>query len=126
MSQVLAVSEDLNFMEAQTEAVRNAIRAGVIQHFEFTYEICCNLMRRRLRDSMNPDLVATASRRQLFRLAAQTGLIESFEAWLGFHESRNLTSHTYREEVAAAVYSSAPAFLDEALGLLGSLEQAND
>ena len=119
MSQVLAVSEDRNFMEAQTEAVRNAIRAGVIQHFEFTYEICCNLMRRRLRESMNPDLVATASRRQLFRLAAQTGLIESFEAWLGFHESRNLTSHTYREEVAAAVYSSAAGLLGRSVGAVG-------
>ena len=126
MSQVLAITQDHDFMDAQTEVVRNAIRAGVIQHFEFTYEICCNLMRRWVRESMNPDLVASASRRQLFRLAAQAGLIESFEAWLGFNESRNLTSHTYREEVAAAVYSSAPAFLEEALGLLGRLERSND
>ncbi len=50
MSQVVSVSEDPVFMNAESGAVRNAIRAGVIQHFEFTYELCCNLMRRWLRE----------------------------------------------------------------------------
>ena len=126
MAQVVSVSEDPVFMNAQSGAVRNAIRAGVIQHFEFTYELCCNLMRRWLRENMNPDLVISASRRQMFRYAAQTGLIQSYEVWSEFAESRNLTSHTYREDVAAAVYASASAFFIEALALSRLLELSND
>ncbi len=62
----------------------------------------------------------------MFRYAAQTGLIQSYEVWSEFAESRNLTSHTYREDVAATVYASAPAFLIEALALLRLLELSND
>jgi nucleotidyltransferase substrate binding protein (TIGR01987 family) len=126
LAQSLAVSEDRDFMDAQNEAVRNVIRSGVIQHFEFTYELCCSLMRRWLRENMAQGLVATASRRQMFRFAARSCLIDSFENWMEFNESRNLTSHTYRQDVAATVFSTVPAFLLAAQSLLARLTETDD
>jgi hypothetical protein len=40
LASVLAKSDDAEFMNHPDEVARNAIRAGVIQHFEFTYELC--------------------------------------------------------------------------------------
>ena len=36
---VQAKSEDAAFMVAQDQVTREAIRSGVIQHFDFTYEL---------------------------------------------------------------------------------------
>ncbi|HSW45730.1 MAG TPA: nucleotidyltransferase substrate binding protein [Phycisphaerae bacterium] len=37
---VLAKSDDAEFMRGLDEVAQNAIKSGVIQHFEFTYELC--------------------------------------------------------------------------------------
>ncbi|MBM4118598.1 hypothetical protein FJ251_12855 [bacterium] len=39
MEAVLAKTNDAEFMRGLDDVARNAIRSGVIQHFEFTYEI---------------------------------------------------------------------------------------
>ncbi|TAN22007.1 MAG: nucleotidyltransferase [Acidobacteria bacterium] len=123
---VLAKSEDSTFMRTLDATARNAVRAGVIQHFEFTYELCWKFMKRWLGSNLSPSAVDGISRRQLFRLAAENHLITEIEPWMRYHAGRNLVAHTYIPEVAAQVYELIPAFAANAAALLRALEQRND
>ncbi|WP_428485541.1 HI0074 family nucleotidyltransferase substrate-binding subunit [Rhodopila sp.] len=122
---VQAKSEDIPFMAAQDEITREVIRSGVIQHFEFTYELCWKFMRRRLEADIGRSSVDGLNRRDLFRIAAENRLIEDVENWFGYHQARNETSHTYDLAVAARVYATSLNFARDAALLLAELEARN-
>lgn len=46
---VISRAEDASLMSRLDETTRQAIRSGVIQHFEFTFELCCARFRDRRR-----------------------------------------------------------------------------
>ena|SRR3989339_1811101 len=78
-----------------------------IQRFEFTFELAWKIMKTILEDEgMN-----AVSPRNVIRQAATINLIDEPQKWLEFLESRNLTVHTYKEEVAKKVYQSAKEFV---------------
>lgn len=106
--------------------ILDTLKAGVIQNFEFTYELCWKFMRRWLAANCSPMLAEGVHRRELFRLAAENGLIDDVKLWMDYHQSRNLTSHTYDQGVADDVYESALKFLPEAKQLLTAIGQRND
>ena len=104
-SNALAIAKKV---EAQNEADREpymyeVCRAGVIQHFEICYELSWKFMKRWL-EKCNGDDVEGLSKKELFRLAQEKGLINDFEKWSSFASARNRTSHVYDEEVAEDVY----------------------
>ena len=113
-------------MEQFTEVERNGIRAGVIQYFEFTYELSWNSIKRWLQENRDPSITVGATRRQVFRIAAREGLIHDAEGWMAHTSARNLTSHTYKKEIADRVYGEVPAFLRASRQLLVTLEESND
>jgi len=123
---VLAKSDDRDFMSLLDEVARNAIKAGVIQHFEFTYELCWKFMKRWLEVNVSPAAADGVTRRELFRLAAENRLVTDVEQWMRYHEARNVTSHIYQPEIAERVYQTAHAFLGDAARLLAALETRND
>lgn len=102
------------------------IRAGVIQNFEFTYELCWKFMKRWLERNFNPTSIDGMTRKELFRLAAEHQLINDVEAWFSYHNFRNETTHAYDEQTAADVYASAVKFIHEAQALLKVLQSKND
>lgn len=101
------------------------IRDAVIQRFENTYELCWKFMRRYLSEDIGNETVSSYSRKDLFRVAADKGLIDNPISWFTFHKARNETSHTYHEETAEATYLIAIKFLDASKSLLTKLEQLN-
>jgi len=105
---------------------KEVIQAGVIQNFEFTYELCWKFMKRWLELNLVPGLLDGASRKELFRNALEQKLISDFSSWVRYHELRNLTSHTYNTEVADEIYSITDDFLEHATYLLKALEARND
>lgn len=62
------------------------------------------------------------SRKELFRVGADRGLLKDPEAWFAYHEARNTTSHTYQESTAESVYAQAQKFAPDAQKLLDLLE----
>ena len=102
--------------------LEEVVRAGVIQNFEFTYELCWKTMRRYLADQVGASAVDGLSRKELFRLAAQHRVIDEVDLWFSFHEARNETSHIYDYKMADRVYSRAQAFLAAAQSLVSQLE----
>ena len=102
------------------------LRAGVIQNFEFTYEICWKFMKRWLEKNIGDPTIDGMSRKELFRMAAESQLINNTENWFFYHKARNETSHTYNIEIAQNVYLAAIQFIIDAKALLQTLESKND
>jgi nucleotidyltransferase substrate binding protein (TIGR01987 family) len=113
------------FMDALTSQQRDVVRAGVVQNFEFTYELCWKFMRRYLRENLGHAQVDGIPRRELFRLAAENRLLDDVEPWFLYHKARNVTAHTYNADTAGEVFQAAVRFLADAEHLLQSLEQRN-
>jgi len=109
-----------------SESQRRVVRAGVIQNFEFTYELCWKFMKRWLENNLGGVYVDGVSRRELFRLAAEHQLIDDAERWMFYHQWRNETAHIYDEVIAQEVFEAAIPFLDDAKIFLKRLESKND
>src|SRR3990167_9852888 len=91
-----------------SDDLKETLQAGVIQHFEFTYELSFKLLRRQLeKESSTPTLVDSFSFQELIREGAEKSYIKDAKKWLEYRHQRNLTSHVYREDYAKSVYKSA-------------------
>lgn len=122
----IAVVDNQVWFRVQTSAVQNVLIAGVIQSFEFVYELSVKMVRRQLEtEAASPTDVDEASFRDVMRTAAEKGLIRDVEAWFGYRKMRNLTAHTYDHDKARRVYQGISAFLGDARALLAKLEARN-
>ena len=102
------------------------LRDGLIQRFEFTYDLAHKMIRRALEQAAaNPDEIDRMSFPELIRTANEQGLIGSdWTAWRTWREMRNITSHTYDEAKAMLVVEGIPAFLTEAQEVARRLGQS--
>lgn len=91
------------------------IRDGLIQRFEFTYEISHKMLKRFLEaTSANPAEFDNMSFQDLIRSGNERGLLlGDWAAWRKYREMRSKTSHTYDEGVALEVVEGIPEFLKE-------------
>lgn len=74
---------------------------GVIQRFEFTFELSWKLMKMFLEYT---GITEIKSPRTTIREAFTYGLIEDGEQWIDMMVDRNKTSHLYDEEEAKLIY----------------------
>jgi len=124
---LVAKTSDGAFMSGLDDVTRFGLKAGVIQNFEFTYELCWKFLQRWIRANVSPeDSDHPRTRKDLFRMAARYGLIDDPDPWFVYGDARNLTSHTYSESIAEEVYAIALKFIKDAGVLLNRLEKAND
>jgi nucleotidyltransferase substrate binding protein (TIGR01987 family) len=103
------------------------IRDGLIQRFEFSYEISHKMLKRHLEAvSPTPEQFDAMAFADLIRSANEQGLLlGDWSAWTIYREMRSKTSHTYDEEIAIEVVQGIPAFLEEARHLLKQLQERN-
>lgn len=102
------------------------IRDGLIQRFEFTYDLAHKMLKRALElAAANPEAIDRMTFPDLVRTASEQGLIKStWTDWRDWREMRNITSHTYDEAKALQVVAGIPAFLSEVQDLTRRLEQS--
>lgn len=109
----------------QQDTTDDQIRDGLIQRFEFTYELSHKMLKRYLEEiAPSPETIDQASFQDLIRMGNEQGLLRSeWRVWRGFRDIRNITSHTYDLAKALEVVEGIPAFLDEARFLRSSLTE---
>jgi len=115
--------KDYNEYAPKGNSLRESLRSGVIQNFEIAYELSWKFMKRWLSLNVGNSVVDGVPRLELFKLAAESGLILDSEIWFDFHDARNKTSHEYGEEVAEVVLEYALKFLPSVKEFLEALEK---
>ena len=88
--------------QPETEITRDA----AIQRFEFTFEMSWKVMQS-IAKTNKPKLYGVKA---IIREAAALSLIDNPELWLKFLEDRNLTVHTYKEDLAKEIFSRIKKF----------------
>lgn len=83
------------------EVLGEIIKEGLIQRFEYTYEMAWNVMKDYALYQGNSEL---AGSRDAIRYAFSINLIKDGEMWMDMMKSRIKTSHTYNEETANEIY----------------------
>lgn len=107
----------------QDHDLREQFRAAVVQAFEFTFELCWKFMKRYLETEAGNTLVDSYSKKELFRVATEQGLIQNSQSWFLYLKARNETVHTYDESNAEEVCAVAKKFLPDAQALLAQLQK---
>ena len=121
------VAGDAAFMSKLSREQSDTIRSGVVQSFEFTYELCWKFIQRWLKENQSLEEAALPrTRKDLFRMAARHGLLEDAEPWFEYGDARNMTSHTYDRDKARTVAEVAGRFASDARALLTRLESMHD
>ena len=75
-------------------------REGMIQRFEFTYELAWNTMKDFLEDQGTTNITGS---KDAIKEAFNSGLITDGDEWFKMVESRKLSSHTYDEKTAEEI-----------------------
>lgn len=96
--------------------MNDVVRDATIQRFEF----CVELSWKTARKVMGTQ---TTAPKQVIREMAQAGLIDDVQVWFDALEKRNLSSHTYNEDLANDVYSFTKAFAFQFRALLNNLKK---
>ena len=104
-----------------------AVRDSVIQRFEFTYSIALKTLRKYfIERAFVLEDVNQMSFNEMIRTASQLNLLVSnLEKWTVYREMKNMTSHTYDEEIALQVVSIIPDFSKEIAYLITRLKESN-
>lgn len=96
-----------NTLQRLKEAVKeyeknnsDVIRDGIIQRFEFTYELAWKTAKDYLEDI---GIVDKTSPKAVIKEAFAQKLITNENSWLQMLIDRNLTSHVYKEEIAVEI-----------------------
>lgn len=91
------------------------IRDGLIQRFEFSYELSHKILKRFLKSvSATPQEFDEADFSYLIRSANEQGLLlGDWSEWKKYRQMRSKTSHAYGEKVAIEVVTEIPKFLEE-------------
>lgn len=88
--------------ESKLNPSSTTLKDGVIQRFEFTYEICWKTLKYYLESEGIED---AKSPKSTIRAAFKMDLIDDGELWIDMLNDRNLTSHVYDEDVSIEIYN---------------------
>ncbi len=84
----------------QLEQAGDLGRDGLIQRFEFTFELAWKTLKVCFE---NEGLIGLTSPKTVLREAYAAGLIKTEELWLSMLEDRNSTAHIYSEHLAGQI-----------------------
>ncbi|MBU2700767.1 nucleotidyltransferase substrate binding protein (TIGR01987 family) [Sporomusaceae bacterium BoRhaA] len=86
----------------KVDQTNDLLRDGLIQRFEFTFELAWKTLKAIFEDE---GLVGLNSPKTVFREAFAAGLIKKDELWLAMLSDRNITAHIYDEQLAREICS---------------------
>ena len=80
--------------------ISNLEEQGLVERFEFTRELAWNVFKDYFEYQGNNDITGS---RDATREAFKKGLIDDGESWMEMINSRNLSSHTFNEEISKEI-----------------------
>ena len=86
---------------AQSRELTDLEKQGMIQGFEFTFELAWNVMKDYLEEQGINGIIGS---KDTVRHAFKNDLIEDGQIWMDMIESRNMSSHSYDEEIAEKLF----------------------
>ena len=95
---------------------QEAVQDSLIKRFEYTFEVAWKTCKRHLEEEGFTE-AATGSPRDIIRLAVQINLISNPEAWFGYLQFRQDTSHDYSSDKAEAALDTAEDFYRDVVNL---------
>ncbi|HQT65423.1 MAG: nucleotidyltransferase [Acidocella sp. 20-57-95] len=109
----------------QRDITDEQIRDGLIQRFEFTYELSHKMLKRYLETAVaSPHEVNDMAFADLIRTGNEYGLLlGDWPKWRRYRDMRSQTSHTYDAAKALQVVAMIPEFLAEAEFLHAQLQK---
>ena len=112
----------------QADTSDDIVRDGLVQRFEFTYELGHKTLKRHLDYvSPTPGDLDNMSYKDVIRTGNEHGLLlGEAKEWDYYRTIRGKTSHTYDEEVALEVVEAIPEFIEEISYLLDKLKDFID
>ena len=98
------------------EPADEQLRDGLIQRFEFTYELCHRVLRRFIRrNAASAEEVDRMTFQDLIRTANQQALLSGdWPTWHRYRDVRALAGYAYQADTARQVAAAIPAFIAEA------------
>ena len=101
------------------------IRDGLVQRFEFTYEVAHKMLKRALEaGSASPEVYDQMTFADLIRSGNEQGLLlGDWPTWRRYRDMRGKTSHTYNETVAIEVVAGIEGFMRDAVFLRDQLRE---
>lgn len=109
------VSAVQRLKEALAQPKNEFLRDSVIQRFEFSIELSWKSAKKAMGTT-------TSSPKDIVREMAQSAYISDVDLWLKAIDMRNLSTHTYKEDLAEQVYAFAQKFVSELDKLVVKLE----
>ena len=91
----------LNEGIAKHDKDNDLTRDGIIQRFEFTFELAWKTLKSVFEDE---GLIGLNSPKTVLREAFAAGLIRDEELWLAMLDDRNATVHVYKEQLSKDIY----------------------
>lgn len=100
-------------------------RDSMIQRFKYTYSLALKMIKRFFsQGAFVLENIEGMTFNEMIRQANKMGLLKTnLEKWDNFRQKRNLTSHTYDEEIAIKVVAIIEDFAKEAQYLLDKLRE---
>jgi nucleotidyltransferase substrate binding protein (TIGR01987 family) len=97
------------------------VRDAAIQRFEYTFEACWKFIKEYLKTKEG---IISNSPKSCFREVFTVGIIKEDEAikLLEMTDDRNMTSHTYKEEVAEIIYGKLEEYSRLIKDVIGRFE----
>jgi len=113
LNRILSLGRERELSEAE--------RMGLIQSFEFSFELAWKLMKDFLESKGSNAIFGS---KDAIRQAFSLGIIENGQTWMDMLDSRNESSHAYDERIADKVVSNVSlSYLDEFKKLLAAMER---
>lgn len=112
-------------LKYQQSGLNELEKQGLIQAFEYTFELAWNLLRDYF---VYQGITEIRGSRDAIKLGFKYGLIENGESWIKMISARNLTSHTYNErvveellkEIIEIYYGEFKKLLDKFINMRGN------
>ena len=108
-----------DFLEEALKVAHNKFEiAGTVQVFEVCYELSWKFCKKILFAKG----IIVNSPRETFRQSAINGLINNIENWFDYIAKRNITVHSYEEDILETIFPIIPLFLKDLNLLINNLK----